>query len=151
MSSTRRLLTTLQHFVPRQTKAAADPADRPVRFGIIGAGMISQLHAAVINNCGQAELVTVYSRDLGRAAAICREFGGKPTTDLTAMLASDSLDAVVICTASGEHAHFGIQAAMAGKHVRIGLLRARAVHGGGEPVLATCPLSVDPTHMFSLR
>lgn len=91
----------------------------PVKFAIIGAGMISQLHARVIQDLDDAELVAVYSRDQGRAEGLCSDFGGDPTTDLDGLLARDDLDAVSVCTASGEHATFGIPAAEAGKHVLV--------------------------------
>ncbi len=91
----------------------------PIRFAIIGAGMISQLHARVIQDLADAELVAVCSRDHGRAKSITDAFAGDPTTDLDALFARDDIDAVSVCTASGEHAAFGIPAAEAGKHVLV--------------------------------
>ena len=91
----------------------------PIRFAIIGAGMISQLHAKVIQDLDEAELVAVYSHDHARAKALTDSFGGSPTTDLDALLARNHVDAVSICTASGEHAAFGIPAAEAGKHILV--------------------------------
>jgi predicted dehydrogenase len=91
----------------------------PIRFAIIGAGMISQLHARVIRDLEETELTAVYSRDLDRAKGITDTFSGDPTTDLDALLARNDIDAVSICTASGEHATFGIPAAEAGKHVLV--------------------------------
>lgn len=92
----------------------------PLRFAIVGAGMISQLHAAVLAALDGAELVSVCSRDLPRAAAIAAEHAGcTPTTDYAALLARDDIDCVSVCTASGEHAHFGVLAANVGKHVLV--------------------------------
>ena len=79
--------------------------------------MISQLHAKVISDMTDAELVAVCSRDRGRAKGVTDQFGGDPVTDYGALLARNDIDAVSICTASGEHALFGIPAAKAGKHV----------------------------------
>ena len=81
--------------------------------------MISQLHAKVIANLPDAELVAVCSRDHDRAKSITDAFGGAPTTDYESLLARTDIDAVAICTASGEHAAFGIPAARAGKHVLV--------------------------------
>lgn len=81
--------------------------------------MISQLHAKVIAEMADAELVAVCSRDRARAKSVSDAFGGEPVTDYEALLARDDIDAVSICTASGEHAHFGIPAATAGKHVLV--------------------------------
>ena len=67
--------------------ASADPP--LLRFAIVGAGMISQLHAAVLGSIEGAELVAVCSRDLSRAAEITDEHGGEPTTDYEALLVMD--------------------------------------------------------------
>jgi UDP-N-acetyl-2-amino-2-deoxyglucuronate dehydrogenase len=91
----------------------------PIRFAIIGAGMISQLHAKVISEMNDAELVSVCSRDLKRAGSITDSFGGEPDTDFDQLLRRDDIDAVSICTASGDHATFGIPAAHAGKHILV--------------------------------
>lgn len=81
--------------------------------------MISQLHAKVIVDMADAELVAICSRDLDRAKEIADQFGGEPTADYDALLSRDDIDAVSICTASGEHATFGVPAAKAGKHVLV--------------------------------
>ncbi len=81
--------------------------------------MISQLHAKVIGDLSDADLVSICSRDHARAKDICDRFGGDPTTDYPGILERDDVDAVSICTASGEHALFGIPAAEAGKHVLV--------------------------------
>jgi len=91
----------------------------PIRFAIIGAGMISHLHARVIRDLGDAELAAVYSRDPVRAKALTEGTGADPMTDPDALLAREDIDAVSVCTASGEHASFGIPAAEAGKHVLV--------------------------------
>ena len=120
----RRLGAVAGHLV-HVSPAAAElcPASRraksPLRFGIVGAGMISQLHAAVLVELDEAELVAVFSRDIGRAAAITAEYGGTPTSEYAELLARDDIDCVSICTASGEHAEYGVRAADAGKHVLV--------------------------------
>ena len=88
-----------------------------VRFALIGAGMISELHAKVISEMDDAELVAVCSHDLDRAKGLTDQYGGDPTTDFEGLIARDNVDAVSVCTASGEHALYGIPAAQAGKHV----------------------------------
>lgn len=81
--------------------------------------MISQLHARVISEMEDAELILVCSRNLKRAKSITDVFGGEPTIDFDMVWNRDDIDAVSICTASGEHATFGIPAANAGKHVLV--------------------------------
>ena len=91
----------------------------PVRFALIGAGMISELHAKVISEMADAELVAIYSHDLERAKGLTDKYGGEPTTDFEGLIARDDVDAVSVCTASGEHALYGIPAAQAGIHVMV--------------------------------
>jgi len=89
----------------------------PIKFAIIGAGMISELHAKVIFEMDDAELAGVYSHDLDRAKGLTDKYGGEPTIDFGSLIARDDVDAVSVCTASGEHALYGIPAAEVGKHV----------------------------------
>jgi UDP-N-acetyl-2-amino-2-deoxyglucuronate dehydrogenase len=103
----------------QRATATTQPA---VRFAIMGAGMISGAHAAAIGSHDRAELVVVCSRDHARAAVVAESYGKGcvPTTDWEGgVLGRADVDAVVICTASGDHAAFGIQAAEAGKHVLV--------------------------------
>jgi UDP-N-acetyl-2-amino-2-deoxyglucuronate dehydrogenase len=90
-----------------------------IRFAIIGAGMVSELHAKVISEMADAELVAVCSHDLDRATGLTDKYGGGSTTDFEGLIARDDVDAVSVCTASGEHALYGIPAAQAGKHVMV--------------------------------
>jgi predicted dehydrogenase len=61
----------------------------------------------------------VSSRDLDRAKGLTDTYGGEPTTDFEGMLESGGVDAVSVCTASGEHAQYGIPAAKAGMHILV--------------------------------
>ena len=94
-------------------------SDPPVRFAVVGAGMIGELHARLIAEMPEAELAYVFSRSMERAGRLTRAYGGQPVTDYDDLLSRDDLDAVSICTASGEHADFGCPAAKAGKHVLV--------------------------------
>lgn len=91
----------------------------PTKFAIIGAGMIGELHAKVISEMENAKLVAVCSRDLDRAKRLIDQYGGEPTTDFDALIKRNDIDAISICTASGEHALYGIPAAQAGKHIMV--------------------------------
>jgi len=81
--------------------------------------MIGELHARVIAELPEAELAYVFSRDRDRAEKLTGTYGGRPITDYDELLRRDDLDAVSICTASGEHADFGVPAARTGKHVLV--------------------------------
>lgn len=95
------------------------PDSRSIRFAIVGAGMIGELHTKVISEMEGAELAYVCSRSMERAKRLTDKYGGEPTTAFDDMLGRGDLDAVSVCTASGEHAEYGIPAARSGKHVLV--------------------------------
>ncbi|MCL1992884.1 MAG: Gfo/Idh/MocA family oxidoreductase [Spirochaetes bacterium] len=86
-------------------------------IGIIGAGAIGGVHAAVINQIGNAELLAVCDTEAGRPAAFAEKHGGKPFDDLDSFLACPGLEIVVIATPSGLHQGAAVAAAKAGKHL----------------------------------
>jgi UDP-N-acetyl-2-amino-2-deoxyglucuronate dehydrogenase len=94
-------------------------AMRPVRFAILGAGMIADYHrAAIAKHAPAAELVAVGHHRPVRFAELSARFG-VPCRPVEDVLADDGVDAVCICTPSGEHAAQTIAAANAGKHVLV--------------------------------
>ncbi len=86
-------------------------------FGIIGCGMIAGFHGKAIADIEGAELVACYDRNLDRAEALAKEYGGKAYSSLDEMLASEEVDIVTICSPSGAHMEPCVAAAKAGKHV----------------------------------
>jgi UDP-N-acetyl-2-amino-2-deoxyglucuronate dehydrogenase len=93
---------------------------KPVRFAILGGGMIADYHRAAIAahaNAG-AELAAIGHHQPARFAELSARFG-VPCRPVADVLADDSIDAVCICTPSGEHAAQAIAAAEAGKHVLV--------------------------------
>lgn len=92
-------------------------ADRPLGFGIMGCGAISETHARAIGQVEGARVVAACSRMPGKAATFAGAFGCDPVPDLEALLGRPDVDVVVIGTPSGQHAEQGIAAARAGKHV----------------------------------
>jgi len=91
----------------------------PLRFGILGAGMVARYHAQAIAAMPGARLVAVSRSDPSKAAASAAEFGVPCETSEAALLARRDIDAVCICTPSGQHARQTIAAARAGKHVLV--------------------------------
>ena len=89
----------------------------PINFGIVGLGMIARFHAKAIAATSGAELTAVFSRDKKKARDFSKEFGAAPYTDLDKFLDHANLDAISICTPSGNHLEPCIAAAKAGKHV----------------------------------
>lgn len=92
----------------------------PLRFAILGAGMIAEYHARAIagNAGGGAQLAAIGHHNRQHFAEIERRFG-VPCLSEEALLADPRIDAVCICTPSGQHAQQSISAAQAGKHVLV--------------------------------
>ncbi|MBE6695589.1 MAG: Gfo/Idh/MocA family oxidoreductase [Ruminococcaceae bacterium] len=86
-------------------------------FGIVGCGMIADLHADVIAGISRAAFVGVFDKDIDRASAFAEKKGAqKVYLSYEDMLSDSDIDIVCICTPSGLHAPLIIQAAESGKH-----------------------------------
>ena len=88
-----------------------------VRIGIIGAGAMGGEHAFVLGEMADVEVAGVFSRSQARAAAVAESCGAAAFTDAAALIASDGIDAISVCTPSEDHAPFVLAALAAGKHV----------------------------------
>ncbi len=77
----------------------------PVRFGVIGAGAISQLaHLPVLSKMRGAQLVALCDNDGAKARALADRFGVPDAfTDIEELLEYDELDAVVVATPNHLH------------------------------------------------
>ena len=89
---------------------------KKLRFGILGCGMVANIHARAIKEIADAELVAVCDSDGERAHAFAEKYGARPFTDYSEMLVSD-VDIVCICTPSSFHAQNAIEALEHGKNV----------------------------------
>jgi UDP-N-acetyl-2-amino-2-deoxyglucuronate dehydrogenase len=89
-----------------------------IRFGILGAGVISASHARAISGNPRAKLYAVCDTDQGKAAKLADDYQIEHIfTDLNSMLQLKELDVVCICLPSGLHEEAAVAAANAGKHV----------------------------------
>ncbi|MEV5176593.1 Gfo/Idh/MocA family oxidoreductase [Streptomyces flaveolus] len=92
----------------------------PLRFGVLGCGVIGGLHARVLSSypplAARARLVAVASPSAERARRLAAETGSE-ATDVGTLLSRSDIDAVSVCTPSGLHAELGRLALAAGKHV----------------------------------
>jgi UDP-N-acetyl-2-amino-2-deoxyglucuronate dehydrogenase len=86
-------------------------------FGIVGAGVIAAWHADAIAMLPGARLVAVTDVAADAAAAFAAARGCAAEPDLGALLARDDIEVVCVCVPSGLHAHVGVLAAKAGKHL----------------------------------
>jgi len=92
--------------------------DRKMRFGLVGAGVISSHHAKAIAGNPRAEIVAVCDSMMNKAAAIAVEYNITSVyDDYEQMLKRDDIDVINICLPSGMHADFAVAAAQAGKHI----------------------------------
>ena len=90
----------------------------PLRFGIVGAGVIGHVHAATIASLApQAEVAFVADEIAGRARKLAADHGVAAGTSIAELLGRPDIGAVAICTPSGNHADLAVAALDAGKHV----------------------------------
>ncbi len=88
-----------------------------LRAGLIGAGFIGSVHAHAIRASG-AELTRVSESTPERAADAAQRLGaGAAATSAEALIASDDVDVVHICTPNATHAALAEMAIAAGKSV----------------------------------
>lgn len=87
------------------------------RFGIVGAGMISEFHAKAIAAMDDAELVAIYSRRMEKSQEFSEKHNCTAYASYDDFLAHEGLDIITICTPSGAHLEPIEQAAKAGKHI----------------------------------
>jgi predicted dehydrogenase len=86
-------------------------------IGIVGAGIISAVHADSINSTSHGRLVSVYSRNLKNTDQILKKYNIKAFDDWDKFITDHELDVVSVCTPSGTHLDYGNLAAKSGKHV----------------------------------
>ena len=87
-----------------------------LRFGLLGAGRIGQIHGRNIAAAPGASLVAIADVD-GKAAAALAERTGASVRDADAIIAAGDIDAVLIGSPTDTHADFIEAAARAGKAV----------------------------------
>ena len=87
-----------------------------VRFGLLGAGRIGKVHAKAITSSPKAKLVAVADAFEKAASDLAGQYGCQIRT-IEQILASDDIDAVVICTPTDTHADLIEQFSRAGKAI----------------------------------
>ena len=90
---------------------------KPVRFGLIGAGAIAQSYAEAFAGCAQAELAAVVDVKPEVARALGDAFRCRSFTSSEDMIQALELDAVVVCTPPSTHAEICISCLEQGLHV----------------------------------
>ena len=75
----------------------------PIRFGILGCGIISPNHARAIDAAGGAVLIGAASRRYEQAQQFAQAFSCRAYETYADMLSDDAIDVVSICTPTGLH------------------------------------------------
>jgi len=88
-----------------------------MKFGIIGTGSISRIHARAIHAMQGSSLHSVFNPRLESAEKLAAEFGARAYSDFHEFLADSELGIVTIATPSGAHFEPAMAALKAGKHV----------------------------------
>lgn len=88
-----------------------------MRFGIIGTGSISHIHAKAIAAMDGCALHSVFNHRGERAEQLAAEYGAKAFSNIDEFLADPELEIVTIATPSGAHLDPALAALKAGKHV----------------------------------
>lgn len=87
-----------------------------IRFGVLGAGRIGQVHARAIASTDGAHLVAIADPVVAAATSARDKFGGE-IRDIDAIIDAMDIDAVVICTPTDTHADLIERASRAGKAI----------------------------------
>ncbi len=90
---------------------------KKLKIGIVGCGVIANIHAEAIRESSNAELYSVFSRTEEKTKRCGEKYNVKWFTDWENFISDNDLDAVSICSPSGNHLDYGVKAADAGKHV----------------------------------
>jgi predicted dehydrogenase len=88
-----------------------------MKFGIIGSGMIAEVHAKAIGAMSGGTLHSVFNHRAEGAGRLASAHGVRAFADLEEFLSDPELDIVTICTPSGAHLDPALAALSAGKHV----------------------------------
>lgn len=90
----------------------------PLRWGVIGPGTIARKFATGLAETKTGTLHSAASRNIERAEAFMKEFGGgKAYGDYQSLLDDPEVDVVYIATPHPMHVEWVIKAAKAGKHI----------------------------------
>jgi predicted dehydrogenase len=92
----------------------------PMRFGIVGCGGISHIHAQCLGELGAENLATLMAgaeTDAGRRKSWAERWNVPVDESLDALLGRKDIESVIITTPSGMHGDMAVKIAKAGKHV----------------------------------
>jgi UDP-N-acetyl-2-amino-2-deoxyglucuronate dehydrogenase len=92
---------------------------RRLRVGIVGCGKVAGIHAEALTTLADAHLAGVCDFDRARAEHFASKYEAEPFADVSSMIQTAGVEAVIICTPHPIHASPTIAAAEAGAHVLV--------------------------------
>jgi predicted dehydrogenase len=96
------------------------PADRPVRWGVLGAGGIAAVVGSDIRASPQSEVAAVGARDLDRASRLAADLGAsRAYGSYQELVADPDLDVIYVATTHAQHHEHALLALRAGKPVLV--------------------------------
>jgi 2-hydroxy-4-carboxymuconate semialdehyde hemiacetal dehydrogenase len=91
-----------------------------MKIALAGAGAFGEKHLDGLKLIDGVSITSVISRRLEQAQEVAAKYGAvHASTDLSAALARDDVDAVILCTPTQMHAEQAIACMDAGKHVQV--------------------------------
>lgn len=87
----------------------------PHKIGIVGAGGVAAIHAAILAKDARVKLQSYYDLDATRSQALASRFGGHAASSLDQLLQES--DAVLVCTPNTTHEEVATQVLTARRHV----------------------------------
>lgn len=92
---------------------------KKIGIGIIGTGSIAGVHAQSVRELENCQLLGLASSSRERAREAAEKFGLRVYEDYRELLKNNDIQAVIICTHSGNHLEPTLAAAALGKHVLV--------------------------------
>lgn len=90
---------------------------RRLGVGVIGTGFMGEMHARILRDLPNVELVGVYDQQWILSSTVAESLGVKAFRSLEELLAHKDLDAVSICVSDDNHLEPTLAACEAGKHI----------------------------------
>jgi len=92
---------------------------KKIKLGVIGTGRIGKVHiATLVQRVPQASVIAVADVNIESASELAKRFGiPHCSTNYRDVIQNPEVEAVVICSPTGTHAQYIIEAAQAGKHI----------------------------------
>jgi 2-hydroxy-4-carboxymuconate semialdehyde hemiacetal dehydrogenase len=135
---------------------------RSIKVALGGAGAFGTKHLDAIRLIDGVEVVSLVGRELDKTKEVAARYGvGHVTTNLAESLATQDVDAVILCTPTPMHAAQAIACLEAGKHVQVEIPLAdrlsdaehvlRVQKGSGKIAMVGHTRRFNPSHQWLHR